>query len=213
LEINRSPPEAFSETRHQGILRQAVGDYSADKAQTRRVLHNKAAWQAEACLAARQPRRNRQVEVYSEAQQSLQLPAVDCSETQAHSRQELPVEVYSVPPTSSNRIRLAAAVCSEGTRELRLNLKQNHFLARLQLLQEQVFCKHQLCSTVDDLWFADFPPVVTLRMLLSNSNNNNNNNNNNNRNLHFLSSDLRIQPPNNHKQQQQLKELSCKASE
>lgn len=116
-------------------------DRSADKGQTRLILHNKAAWQ---------------VEAYSETQRSLQLPAMDCSGTQAHSRQELPVEVYSVPPIPSNRIRLAAAVCSEETRELRLKLKQNHFLASPQpLLQELVFCKHQLSRPVYNMWFAD----------------------------------------------------------
>lgn len=137
-----------------------VEDYSADKAQTRRLLH-KAAWQAEACLATRPLRRNRPVEVYSEAQQSLQHLVVDCLGTQAHSRQELPVEVYSVRPTPSNRIRLVAAVCSEETRELRLKLKQNHFLARPRvLLPERVFCKHQVC-TVHDRGLLTFPSGST----------------------------------------------------
>lgn len=131
------------------------------QAQIRRAPHSKAAWQVEACLAARQLRRNLQVEVYSEAQQSLQRLAVDCLGIQIHSKQELPVEVCSVPPTLSSRILLVAAVYSEGTRELRLKLNRNPFLARRRLrLPERVFCKHQL-YTVDNRGLLTLPSGST----------------------------------------------------
>ena len=155
MEISRSLPEAFSGTRQQGIRKQAEEDYLAHKAQIPRILHNKAVWQAEGCSAARQPRRNRQVEGYSEARQNLQRLAVHCLETQAHSRQELLVVVCSVPTIPSSRIRLA--VYSEQTRELQLRHKLNHFLVPLQVLPlERVFCKRRVYRFSFDLLWLTF---------------------------------------------------------